>query len=335
MSVIQTLDTPPLTGVIHAAGAVVWRENDGRFEVALVHRPRYRDWSWPKGKLDPGESVPAGAVREVAEEIGTPVVLGVPLPTLRYKTPEGRSKHVRYWAARPATEEDAPAVAARGPVERAPLTEIDDVVWVSAATAADMLTRKTDRAPLTLVEELWQKGRLESRVLAVTRHGQARRRASHPGSEGTRPLTEAGKEQVEALVPVLAAFGVRQVLTSPWERCVRTVEPYATQTGVPVEVAEALTETGHAIEPGDVAALVRARLRNPEDAVVCTHRPVLPTVLRTVKRGMRPWSLGELPRHDPYLRPGETLVAHVSGRGDRARVIAVERHRPPQPAEAV
>ena len=68
--------------VVHAAGAVLWRERAGRMEVALVHRPRYRDWSGPKGKLDPGETTTAAAVREVEEETGTPVVLGVPLPAM-------------------------------------------------------------------------------------------------------------------------------------------------------------------------------------------------------------------------------------------------------------
>ncbi len=65
---------------VHAAGAIVWRGTGRTLEVLLVHRPRYDDWSWPKGKLDPGESLPACAVREVAEETGHSIVLGLPLP---------------------------------------------------------------------------------------------------------------------------------------------------------------------------------------------------------------------------------------------------------------
>jgi len=191
--------------VVHAAGAVVWRERAGRLEVALVHRPRYRDWSWPKGKLDPGESVPAAAVREVAEETGVPVVLGVPLPSLRYHTPDGTAKQVWYWAARAATDDDAAALSVRAPVHAASLTEIDDVVWVSATTAGDLLTRGTDRRPLAVLQRLWDAGRLGTRTLVIARHGRARQRSAWDGTEATRPLTSQGHAQAAALVGVLAA----------------------------------------------------------------------------------------------------------------------------------
>ena len=316
-------------GVVHAAGAVVWRERAGRLEVALVHRPRYKDWSWPKGKLDPGESVPAAAVREVAEEIGVPVVLGVPLPALRYRTPDGRGKAVRYWAARLATPDDDAAVTARPPVEPAALTEIDDVVWVSAPTAAELLTRRTDHTPLRVVEDLWAADRLRTRLLGVARHGQARPRVRWSGDEATRPLTPLGKAQAAALVPVLAAFGVRQVVTSPWDRCLRTIEPYTQLAGVPVDTVEALTETAHSTDPAKVAAVVADHLADPRDAIVSTHRPVLPTVLGVLVDATRRWTTGSLPTTDPYLRTGELLLAHVTGTGPAARIVAVEHHRPP------
>ena len=317
-------------GVVHAAGAVVWRESDGRLEVALVHRPRYRDWSWPKGKVDPGEALPTAAVREVAEEIGAAVVLGVPLPALRYRTPDGRGKYVRYWAARLATDDDAPAVRARTPVEPAPWAEVDDVVWVSAPTAAELLTRASDRAPLAVVEDLWRRDRLQTHLLAVARHGRARRRSAHRGDEQTRPLTPAGRDQSTALVPVLAAFGVRQVVTSPWERCLRTVEPYARTADLPLDTVEALTEAAHAADPGKVAAVIADHLADARDIVLSTHRPVLPTVLTAISQHTRRWTRGRMPGKDPYLRTGELLVAHVTGTGKSARVVAIEHHRPPR-----
>ncbi|WP_024285857.1 histidine phosphatase family protein [Cellulomonas sp. KRMCY2] len=316
-------------GVVHAAGAVVWREQSGRLEVALVHRPRYQDWSWPKGKLDPGEGVAAAAVREVAEEIGVPVVLGVPLPGLRYRTPDGRGKAVRYWSARIAEERDAVAVEARGTVRPAELTEIDDVVWVSTSTAADLLTRRTDRAPLKVVESLWAADRLRTRVLAVVRHGQARPRARWSGGEASRPLTPLGRAQSEALVPALAAFGVREIVTSPWDRCVRTVEPYASATGLPVTTLEALTESAHASDRATVVAVLTDHLAHARDVLVSTHRPVLGTVLDVIGESTRRWTVGVLPTADPYLRTGEVLVAHVAGAGRSARVVALEHHRPP------
>lgn len=313
---------------VQAAGAVIWREARGRLEVALVHRPRYQDWSWPKGKLEPGEPVSAAAVREVAEETGTHIVLGAPLPLLRYKTPDGLGKVVRYWAARAAEPHHEQPLAARPSVEPASLREIDDVVWVSAATARQMLTRTSDHRPLDTLEDLWRRGRLDSRVLAVVRHGQAVPRNRWKKGEASRPLTGVGRRQAETIVPVLAAFGVRSVLTSPWERCRATVAPYLSRTGVRMDTVDALTEAAHAEDPQKVVAVVEDLLAQPRDVALATHRPVLPTVMDTLAESTRRWTHGILPSSDPYLRTGEVLVAHVVGLGSKARVVAVEHHRP-------
>lgn len=323
---------PPADGVVHAAGALVWRERAERLEVALVHRPRYRDWSWPKGKLDPGESVPAAAVREVEEETGTPVVLGIPLPGLAYRTADGRRKQVRYWAARPATDDDAPALAARPPVTRAGEDEIDDVVWVGSGTAADLLTRPTDRAPLAALVDAWTRGRLATRTVVVVRHGRARSRSAWGRGELSRPLTPQGAAQAAALGPLLGAFGVRRVLTSPWERCLASVLPYTGRAGVDAELVEELTEAAALADPGRVETLTDHLLEEADGTLVCTHRPVLPTVLGRVDEASRRWTVGMVPAKDPWLRPGEALVAHVAARGGRSRVVAVERHRPPASA---
>jgi len=325
---VSDVSHPASPLLVHAAGALVWRERHGGLEVALVHRPRYQDWSWPKGKLEPGEAVTAAAVREVAEEIGVPVVLGVPLPTLRYHLPEGGTKQVRYWAAREAGQDDASALAARPAIMRASPDEIDDMVWVRPGAASRMLTRPTDRRPLEVLTRLWATDRLRTRLMAVARHGQARPRARWSGEEGDRPLTEIGLRQARALVPVLAAFGVRTVVSSPWQRCVGTAAPYVSASGTSVELVEALCEAGHAHDPGQVGALVTAELGDPQDAVIVTHRPVLPTVVAAIGESTRKWTGGSLPSRDPFLRTGELLVAHVAGTGAKARVVALEHHRP-------
>lgn len=326
---------PPAPLVIHAAGAVLWREHRGELEVALVHRPRYQDWSWPKGKRDPGEPAAAAAVREVAEETGIPVVLGVPLPVLRYALPDGGSKHVRYWAARIAGPDDDAALAARATVTPATSEEIDDVVWVQASTAGEMLTRATDRRPLDVLTGLWSTGRLHTRVVVVARHGQARPRSRWEGEEGDRPLTPIGLRQARALVPVLAAFGVSHVVTSPWVRCVETSTPYVEATGVPVDLVDALTEAGHRADARAVGKVVTDQLTDASDVVITTHRPALPTVFAAVAESTRKWTTGSLPHHDPYLRTGELLVTHVAGVGSKARVVALEHHRPVRRPAAV
>ncbi|MET8574507.1 NUDIX hydrolase [Streptomyces sp. NPDC005012] len=125
------------SGPVRAAGCVLYRRTPGGLEVCLVHRPKYDDWSFPKGKLDPGESAEEAAVREVAEETGHRVRLGPRLPTVHY-TVGGRPKRVDYWAAE-ATSPDA----------FTPTHEIDALAWHPARAAHPHLTHPHDRPLLT------------------------------------------------------------------------------------------------------------------------------------------------------------------------------------------
>lgn len=123
---------------VHAAGGVPWRRAvDGSLEVVVVHRPRYDDWSFPKGKLDPGESFEQAAVRELAEETGYAVDLGVELPVVTYVDRNGRSKVVRWWAMTVLGGDFVPN------------DEVDELAWMPAAAAVDILTYPTDRDLLT------------------------------------------------------------------------------------------------------------------------------------------------------------------------------------------
>ena len=121
---------------VRAAGGVVVR--DGR--IAIVHRPRYGDWSLPKGKLDPGEDFPTAALREVREETGLDCRLGDELPEVRYEDRHGRSKVVRFWAMEVIGESPFRAD-----------DEVDELRWVPLGEAAELLTYDTDRR---LVEAL-------------------------------------------------------------------------------------------------------------------------------------------------------------------------------------
>ncbi|WP_034648575.1 NUDIX hydrolase [Cellulomonas sp. HZM] len=314
--------------VVEAAGALVWRVRTGRLQVALVHRPRYQDWSWPKGKLDPGETIVQCAWREVAEETGHDVVLGIPLPGLEYAISDNRTKRVHYWAAQVAGRVDAAALRARPPVPRASRDEIDQVRWFDVDAAAARLTRHDDRAPLVALVEAYGKGRLDTRAVAITRHGAAVKRTTWKRGETTRPLTPLGKRQSQGIVPVLSAFGVSRVVTSAWARCSRTVEPYGAAAQVPVEISTLLTEDEHSASPGRVARQVVELLTWPGDSVLCTHRPVLPTVVDVLAQHARRSVADALPTSDPFLRPSESLVTHVAQTAKGPRVIAAERHLP-------
>jgi len=123
--------------VVRAAGGVVSRQNErGELEVLLIHRPHRRDWTFPKGTVDAGETDEACALREVEEETALRCVLGTELPRTSHTDHKGRLKVVRYWAMRPAG-----GVAA-------PRNEVDEVRWLPLARAAELLTYERDRALL-------------------------------------------------------------------------------------------------------------------------------------------------------------------------------------------
>ncbi|MBD5785306.1 NUDIX domain-containing protein [Cellulosimicrobium terreum] len=316
--------------VIESAGALVWREHDGVLEVRLVHRPRYDDWSWPKGKLEEGETFQAAAAREVAEETGRPIVLGSPLPGLQYLTSEGRVKRVHYWAGRRASRQrDAHALAARAPVPPVSPQEIDRAEWLSLDDAAQRLTRAADRTPLEALVRARDDGRLATHVVVIARHGKAVARGAWYGDEQDRPLTPAGHAQSAALVPVLAAYGVSDVVTSRWGRCAETIAPYARAAGLATVSSDHLTEAQHERSPARVARTVRELLESPTASVLCTHRPVLPTILDVLGQHSRRSVANALPTRDPYLEPGEVIVAHVARTSKGPRVVAAEKIAPP------
>ena len=319
------------TLVTMTAGGLVWRRRGGKLQVQLVHRPRYDDWSWPKGKLETGESFQGAAIREVGEETGKEIVLGRPLPGLQYLTPDGHVKRVHYWASRRARKgRDTAALTARVPVAPVNRNEVDRTEWLDVAEAERRLTRPSDRGPLDALVAAESDGVLDTRTLVIARHGRAVPRTSWHGSERDRPLTPLGHGQAAALIPVLAAYGVEQVISSRWERCATTIDPYVRAAGLRPSYSEYLTEAQHERSPSRVAATVRDLLDEAtESSVICTHRPVLPTVLDVLGQHAPRAVANALPTSDPFLEPGEALVAHVADTPSGPRVVATEKVNPP------
>ncbi|WP_311590675.1 NUDIX hydrolase [Trueperella bernardiae] len=312
---------------IRAAGAVVWRRRSRTLEVLIVHRPTWKDWSLPKGKVKGEETLHECCIREMKEETGHDVVLGVPLGWQHYTVSSGKSKEVRYWAATVA-DKGHPALAARGKVQPASKKEIDDARWVTVKDAHKMLTHKGDRKMLQRLMDLEEAGVLCTTPVLVTRHARATKRAVYNGPEQTRPLTTTGVVRAKRLVPLLSVYGVDRVVASPWKRCLDTVAPYAKATGLELETREALTEAAHVKKPKKMAAVLSQVLGKGRATAVCVHRPTLPTVLDVLK-GVTPHHLRrQLPGKDPWLKTGEIMVVHVAKKKDKAVVIAFEKIRP-------
>ena len=317
--------TAPDGAVIHAAGAVPWSRQSGELQVALVHRPRYDDWSWPKGKLDPGEEWPVAAVREVFEETGLHVRLGRPLPPGDYTvTSDGQAvaKQVRYWAAEVVDGDGAL------------LHEIDEVVWLDAEAAAARLSYPRDHDQLRALIRADSAGTLSTWPLAIARHAKALSRKAWRHEDALRPLDARGRQRAEALVAILACYRVTRVVTSPSVRCVDTVLPYAVAAGHKVRRRAELSEEGFAEQPEKAPAHLTRLLERGEATVVCSHGPVLPALLDQLAGIADPGesatakaALSEAARHG--LGKGEALIAHLVGTGNEARVIDVERFAGP------
>jgi 8-oxo-dGTP diphosphatase len=310
----------PPAAVELAAGAICWRAGDDGLEVLMVHSARWGDWSWPKGKLDPGETLPECAVREVAEETGVRVELGVPLPGSAYLLADGRDKRVSYWAGRVGDLGAATAAA----------TEIDAVAWLPVPVALARLTRPGDDAPVRALLDLAARGLLDTRPLLVVRHAKARGRNSWPGAEADRPLTATGWRQAEALARLLTCWAPARLLSSPWARCRQTLEPYVARPHrpqPPVEVVPQLSEQGLHDDPDRIPALVGDLLGAGGGALLCTHRPVLAPIVAKLREAAVPNPVdpdpeARFPTGDPWLRPAGVLVAHVRG----GKILSAEEH---------
>lgn len=314
---------PP--GIVISAGALVWRVRDGDLQVLAVHRPRYNDWSWPKGKLDEGETLPQCAIREVAEETGKQVTLGQPLPSLRYPIASGKQKVVRYWAAQ-VSSTGSRAVAARPEVKPASKNEIDKTRWLTVPEARTRITFSDDLRPLEALVSAYESDRLDTRAFVLVRHARAKRRKAWKGADEDRPITKAGEARARQLVPLIASFGVKHVGSSPTERCMATLRPFAEASGIPVKTYDELTEPGHASKPLKTASTLTNLLGKQVSRVVAVHRPTLPTIVEMVRAATREYTRGALPRKNPYLPAGGVLVAHVLDTDSGPRVTAVETH---------
>ena len=310
-------------GPILAAGALLWRPGPLGPQVALVHRPKYDDWSLPKGKAEKSETLPEAAVREVLEETGHAITLGRPLPTQHYPVtgPDGvrRDKIVRWWVAEVAPPDLAGEVE-RPAARLADETEIDAVEWVPVAEVPARASRPAD---LDLVRA-WQEGPLRSRAVIVLRHANAVARRNWDGPDAQRPLTPRGWIQARALPGLLAAYGVTRLISSPAARCVQTLMPYAhaLPEHAPIELDPAFDDVD--VEGAGPALLTLLDGSGsdgdhgecPAGVVLSTQRPALAPLLTALR------DRADVPLPSSKLAKAGMHVLHVAA----GRVVATETH---------
>ena len=200
---------------------MVWRLDGPHLLVAVVHRPRYDDWTLPKGKAEPGEPLLLTAIREVAEETGAQVQAGRRLSVVEYPIADGTIKRVSHWAMRYLAGEHVPT------------DEVDELRWLTVAEATQLLTYPIDRYVLAEFARV----PAETRTVMLIRHAKAGKRAEYRGDDRTRPLDKIGRRHARDAAVVLAAFAPQRVLSADLVRCQQTVQPLADRLGLPVQSA--------------------------------------------------------------------------------------------------
>ena len=306
--------------VVLAAGAICWRLVGTKTQVLLVHRGERADVSLPKGKVDPGETPPQTAVREIKEETGLSIALGAPLGTIEYTMPGGREKIVYYWAAE-ISDEVLAASTFR------PNAEIASLEWLSIKDARAAVSYDRDRDVLDRFAARVKAGNARTFPIIALRHGKAVPPASWDGPDATRPLLHRGLEQARSVAPAIAAWAPERLITSTAVRCITTIEPTAILTGLSIRATDAISQDAYEEGTASVRKVVHKRLERKVSAVLCSHGPVLPLIIDEMAAQTHT-PLDAPLRRAAMLSTGEFTVMHVSVAHPESGLVAVETHGP-------
>ncbi|GAA3235399.1 NUDIX hydrolase [Actinocorallia longicatena] len=291
-------------GTVRAAGAILWRPGPAGVQVALVHRPKYDDWSFPKGKAKSAEHILRTVRRELREETGATVRLGSRLPSVSYLK-DGRPKRVDYWSAE---------VLAAGAFR--PNDEIDEVRWASVPEALAVLSYEHDESLL----RTWSGLPRTTRPVVVLRHASAGEKRFWQGADFLRPLDPRGRWEAAELAALLQAYAPLKLISSTTQRCIETMLPFAA-TGSPT--GSITTDPHFTVGSPWLAEAVphfRTLLREPHDGLlVCTHGELVPDLIHTLCAVFD----AKTPE-DPALRKGAFWVFHVTSDA----LVSLEHHAP-------
>jgi len=308
-------------GTVVAGGAVCWKVVDGEVRILLVHRTQHKDVSLPKGKRDPGETVPETAQREILEETGLHITLGPYVGRVDYLLPSNKPKEVHYWAA----EVDA------GEAERAPFesnNEIYALEWVSLKKATKKLSYEHDVDIVQNFEALYESGRARTFPVILLRHGKAVPAEDWDGPDHSRPLLHKGLTQASNIAGGIKAFGPERVVSSPAARCIATVGPLIAAASLPVKYSKSVSQDAYQADGVKAHKAVEKRLAQRQGVVVCSHGPVIPQLVMaaaTLGNGSGSSAL----QTAAHLKVGSFSVIHFSKETETPLIVAVETHEAP------
>ncbi len=275
--------------LIQAAGAVLWRKSDiSQLEIAVIHRPRYDDWSLPKGKVESGESHISAGYREIQEETGYESTFGPEIGTVVYKL-EGAPKEVRYWAAAATLKTGTPNPK-----------EVDEVLWLAPKKAKEKLTNKDERAIVDFFLEFGA----DTFPIILLRHAKALKRTEWDGDDGDRPLEHRGQLQAKRLLPIYLPYGISEVHTSDALRCIETIDLMARLIEKTPIFSADLSEYGYAKDREAPLDYVQDLMNRGISAIVCSHNPIIPKVVKKLVGKKYFKSM------DRELEPAQAIVLH-------------------------
>jgi 8-oxo-dGTP diphosphatase len=271
-----------------AAGGVVWRQDGPDLLVALVHRPRYDDWTLPKGKPEPAEPLLLTAVREVFEETGAAVAAGRRLTPVEYPIGGGAHKRVTHWAMRYLDGTHTPG------------DEVDRVDWLTIAEASQRLTYPVDRAVLADFARL----PATASTVLLLRHARAGKRSEFSGDDRVRPLDKLGRRQARELAGPLAAFRPVRILSADRLRCEQTVAPIAERLGLPVLRAPEFADEVYLADPSRTVESLHRLAEQPGSTLICSQGSTIPGLLADLR----------VPTEHSHARKGSLWVLSLAGR---------------------
>ena len=260
-----------MTGAVtvEAAGGIVHRFRSHVVEVAVVHRPRYDDWSLPKGKLEAGETALLAAVREVREEIGADITVGRRVGTVRYSVGDA-PKRVTYWAMRYRDGQFQPNL------------EVSSVEWLPVGQAVQRLTYDVDRAVLTDFASMPE----PDAAIVLVRHAKAGKRSEWHGADDDRPLDANGLRQARRLRTLLAVFGPDRICSAVPVRCQQTVQPLAEALGLPLEVDAAFSDDTYEHSPATTQTALLSLAKPGTCTVVSSQGLAIPELVDQLGPGV-------------------------------------------------